>query len=59
MVKNLVLGPILARFARNLVPENFLLKVSHLSDVIHCYKLLLYPTSKKTNKPNFRKCQKT
>ena len=47
---------VLARFAPNLVPENFF---SPLLDVIHSYMLSLYATSRKTNKPNLRKWKKT
>ena len=54
--KKLVLASILARFAPNLVPENFF---SPLLDVIHSYMLSLYATSRKTNKPNLIKWKET
>ena len=36
-----------------------LFSILHLQDVMHCYKLLLYAISRKTNELNLRKWQKT
>ena len=50
-----VLGPILAQIWS---PKSFLWVVP-LLDNIHCCKLPLYAISRKTNKPNLKKWQKT
>ena len=58
MAKNLVSGPILARFGPNLVPQIFLW-VLPLLDVMHCCKLSLYAISRKNNAQTLSKWKKT
>ena len=52
MAKKLVSGPILA-------PTKICSWILPLLHVRHCCKLSMYAISRKTNEPNFRKCQKT
>ena len=49
MVKNLILGSILARLTEILVPKGFLWVLS-LLDVKHCCKVSLYASERKTFK---------
>ena len=46
-------------FGPNLGPNIFFVWVLTLLDIIHCCKLSLHAISRKTNKPNLRKWQKT
>ena len=58
MAKTLASGVILAQI-RPVLPKKKLFSILHLQDVMHCYKLLLYAISRKTNESNLRKWQKT
>ena len=51
IAKNLILGLILP-FLAQIWPHKFFCGFLPLLDVIHCYKLSLYATSKKTKEPN-------
>ena len=52
-------GPDFGLFWPKFGPKNFFSWVLPLLDVRHCCKLSLYAISKKSNKPNLRKLQKT
>ena len=53
--KKLILGLISSKFG----PQKLFLQVLPLLDIMHCYKLSLYPICRKTNEPNLKKQQKT
>ena len=48
-------GPNFVPFDPNFGPQIFFSWILLLLDAIHCCKLSLYTTSRKTNEPNFRK----
>ena len=58
MAKNLVSSPILPPLAQ-MWAQKFFLSNSSLQDVSHYCKLSLYALSRKNNKQNLTKCQKT